>query len=377
MEAIGTNIYDKKVKAYNQMYECTLKEFYNLTCDILRNNDYQRTRVKSSSSIYSLLKDDLIQGCMIPPIVMAYTGNNIDMPIDLMSHEVREKLLILDGLQRSYTIWEIMQEVDSFKDKSFLDSTIIRIELYTKINRMGILYRMLTLNTGQTRMSTRHQIEIIYSDYIQNSPIENIQLIKETDKIQVKEIGQYKFRDVIEGFTSFLECDYLTLDRQDLLDQVKTLTSLGKKDQNIELFSDFLKTYNDFIIHINSLRPNDIHTDLTYQFGNNLINIFNKSQALTGFGAAMGIMQNREIINNFAEIREYISKIDADYIDDGCSILLSNLDTIRKKAKKIGNDQRLYFHYFFRKFFDKERDAFLNFEKSAIEEYKEYQRDVF
>ena len=339
MEAIGTNIYDKKVKAYNQMYECTLKEFYNLTCDILRNNDYQRTRVKSSSSIYSLLKDDLIQGCMIPPIVMAYTGNNIDMPIDLMSHEVREKLLILDGLQRSYTIWEIMQEVDSFKDKSFLDSTIIRIELYTKINRMGILYRMLTLNTGQTIMSTRHQIEIIYSDYIQNSPIENIQLIKETDKIQVKEIGQYKFRDVIEGFTSFLECDYLTLDRQDLLDQVKTLTSLGKKDQNIELFSDFLKTYNDFIVHINSLRPNDIHTDLTYQFGNNLINIFNKSQALTGFGAAMGIMQNREIINNFAEIREYISKIDADYIDDGCSILLSNLDTIRKKAKKIGNDQ--------------------------------------
>ncbi|MBR6774300.1 MAG: hypothetical protein IKM23_01105 [Bacteroidales bacterium] len=377
MEAIGTKIFDKKVNAYNQMYECSIKEYYELVKNILGNNEYQRRKVKSSSSIYSLLKEDLKQGCMIPPIVMAYVGEN-DSIIDLNSEETKKHLLILDGLQRSFAILDIVNDTQNLFDynESVLDLPI-RIELYTNINRMGILYRMLTLNTGQTRMSTRHQIEIIYSDYITHSPLSNIQLIKEVGNDTPKSIGQYKFRDVIEGFTSYIECDYLTLDRQDLLDQVKTLTKLRNETEGVELFTKYIDTYHKFVVKMNYFFPNKIEDICVSQFGSSVIEIFNKSQSLTGFGAAVGIMQEKGIINGFEIIQEYITKLYDENIKDGLETLLTNLDEIRRKAKKIGNDQRLYFHYLYRKLFDPEKDSFLDFSKSTIAAYKEYQRDVY
>lgn len=376
METVGAKIFDKKINAYNQMYECSIKEYYDLVRKILGNNEYQRRRVKSSSSIYSLLKEDLKQGCMIPPIVMAYIGENND-PINFNSDDTKKQLLILDGLQRSFAILDIVNETQGlFEDKSVLDLKI-RIELYTNINRMGILYRMLTLNTGQTRMSTRHQIEIIYSDYLTHSPLSNIQFFKEVDNDTLKSIGQYKFRDVIEGFTSYIECDYLTLDRQDLLEQVKTLTKLRNETEGAELFAKYIDTYHKFVVKMNDFFPNEINDICATQFGSSVIEIFNKSQSLTGFGAAVGIMQEKGIITNFEIIQEYITRLCNENIKEGLETLLKHLDEIRRKAKKIGNDQRLYFHYLYRKLFDPEKDSFLDFSKSTIAAYKEYQRDVY
>lgn len=379
MNPIGDKILDKKVNAFSQMYECTIEEYYGLVKDVLGNNDYQRKRVKSASSIYALLKDDLKQGCMIPPIVMAYTDPDNNVDIDFTSDNIKDKLLILDGLQRSFTILDIVNEISSnlFEDKKILQS-IIRIELYTGINRMGILYRMLTLNTGQTRMSTRHQIDIIYSDYLTNCPVNNVTLIREIDSaIKPMNLGEYKFRDVIEGFTSYLECDYLTLDRQDLLEQIKTLTKLRNENAEIELFNEFIDTYHKLVIKMNELYPGQLKDLCDSQFGETVIDIFNKSQSLTGFGSAIGIMQEREIIGGFQDIKNSIAEFNEDDIKDGLIKLLSYLEDIRKKAKKIGNDQRLFFHYLYRKFFDKEKDSFLKFSDSVIAAYREYQRDIY
>lgn len=97
-------------------------------------------------------------------------------------------------------------------DKQRVYSNKIRAEIYIGINKLGILYRMLTLNTGQTQMSTRHQIEIIYSDYV-DTDIEGIRLLREVDDQSPRRQGEYKFQDVIEGFTSFIQRDYLTMER--------------------------------------------------------------------------------------------------------------------------------------------------------------------
>lgn len=373
MKKIGSQFFDKKINAENQMMECTIKEYAELVSTILENNEYQRRRVKSASSIYSLLKEDLKHGCVIPPIVMAYTGDALDN-FDFSSVEFKNKLMILDGLQRSFSILDIVNDNDISSE--VLDIPI-RIELYTNINRMGILYRMLTLNTGQTRMSTRHQIEIIYSDYLNKCPISNVKFIKEVDDCSLTDIGQYKFRDVIEGFTSYIECDYLTLDRQDLLEQVKTLTKLQTEDTTTEIFSIFIDVYNKFVIKLNCLYSDQIDVAIKNPFGTNVIEIFNKSQSLTGFGAAIGLLQEKLIVTGLKQIESYIQEIIDTDISEGLKTLLYNLEEIRKKAKKIGNDQRLYFHYLYRKLFDPERDTFLSFSKSVIAAYKEYQRDVY
>ncbi len=169
----------------------------------MENNEFQRKRVKSSSSVYSLLKSDLQKGCLIPTIFLALEENTQEMTdneiIQLIQNK-KNKLIILDGLQRSYTICDLL---NSLKDQPLLIEKVkknpIRIELYTGINKIGILYRMLTLNTGQTPMSIRHQIEIIYSDYI-NQDISGVKLIRDIDEFCPYNNGEYNFSDVIEGF---------------------------------------------------------------------------------------------------------------------------------------------------------------------------------
>lgn len=55
-----------------------------------------------------------------------------------------------------------LREKEPHKETQFNENKLV--EIYFKINRFGNLYRMLTLNTGQTPMSLRHQIEILYGN---------------------------------------------------------------------------------------------------------------------------------------------------------------------------------------------------------------------
>jgi len=57
--------------------ELTVQEYIDLAKDIIHKNDFQRKRVSSAKSVYSLLKADLKRGCVIPPIVLALTSSPI------------------------------------------------------------------------------------------------------------------------------------------------------------------------------------------------------------------------------------------------------------------------------------------------------------
>lgn len=386
MEVLGKAIVDNRINARNYILEITLKEYYDLSKDILSNNEYQRRRVKSSSSVYSLLKEDLRKGCLMPPIVMAISeddGEDIDeRNINEIISNNKSKLIILDGLQRSYTIRDLIQEIANSEgtNKDSIYNNVIRIELYVGINKLGILYRMLTLNTGQTPMSTRHQIEIIYSDYA-DVDIDGIRLIREIDELSPKKMGEYKFRDVIEGFTSFLQRDYLTLERTDILDNIKSLEKLASIDSSNKLFEDFISVYHKFITKLNDLFPTDISYDeseneIERAFGNNVVTIFRKSQPLTGFGAAIGKLIDINALKSFEDVSSIIDKISFSEPNDTLKNLLLRLDKIRDKAKKIGNDQRLYFFYFYKKLFDNQSESYLCVEKAIVDAYNAYIRET-
>ena len=111
MRQIGEGIRDRRINADNYLIEVTLREYYELSGKILDNNEYQRRRVKSSSSIYSLLKEDLKKGCLMPPIVLALTKNLESKDIIDFIQEEQTHLLILDGLQRSFTIRDAVTEL--------------------------------------------------------------------------------------------------------------------------------------------------------------------------------------------------------------------------------------------------------------------------
>ena len=362
-----------------------IREYLEVAGNIIKNNEFQRKRVKNSSTVYALLKKDLRSNCTMPPIVLAIKAekmNHLLNPYDVDEEQIKslfkpENLIILDGLQRTYTILDLVDELKKENNIEVLNNVLdnsIRIEVYLGINKIGILYRMLTLNTGQTPMSIRHQIEMLYSDYAENS-IGEVRLLKETDSKSVKRIGEYQFRDVIEGFNSYLDRDELGISRNELLENIQNLEKLALENGTSDLFKDYILTYNDLIKKIDSfdigweVRKSEL--DINGVFGRSVLLIFTKSQVLSGFGAAIGKLKDSKVIDGFETVKHNVNNIKLSS-DINCTLdsvminLLTKLDNIKNRAKKIGVEQRMFFTYFFRELFNHNSDSYLDI-NAAIE----------
>ena len=391
MELIN-KIFDNRIQAFNLLFEISLDEYQTISQKIIDKNEFQRRRVKSSSTVYNLLKKDLAVGCIIPPIVLALSNNKIDYKItaetepELVIKKIKdsyENLIILDGLQRTYTIRDLFKEVESNGDIDLLEKLKIkkiRIEIYVGINKLGILYRMLTLNTGQTPMSMRHQIEILYSDYLEED-INGIKLLAESDDRMPKKDGEYKFKEIIEGFNSYLDRDYLPINRNDVLENIESLEKLSEENQGNDLFQEYLKTFHKLSKTLINKSDNweydedNMDKKLSSQpFGKNARKIFTKPQVMTGFGSAIGKLVDFKSIADINSCEPLIEKIVIENPTLTFNNLVSKLDSIRTIAKKIGNDQRMFFHFLFRELFDIKGDAYLNLNKAVEEAYTTYIR---
>ena len=376
-------IHDSRIDADNYSLVMTMGEYYDLVKDCLDDNEYQRKRVRNSSSFYSLLKKDLIKGCIMPPIVLALCEPlPSDCDIRSVIKTYSSKLKILDGLQRSYTIKEIVKEYTNslWNDSNPLDNKM-RVEIYVGIDKLGILYRMLTLNAGQTPMTARHQIEIIYSDYKESCDIPGVHFLTEAEGGSPCDLGEYKFRDVVEGFTSFLQKDYLTLDRREILENARDLERIASFASDKNLFYNFVNIYHHFVYKMNLIDNYertgwDLETrcDLAAApYATSFMKLFNKSQSLTGFGCALAVMKDEGKFYDLKDLHKDIDSIIPSSVSCGFDAIIGILDWIRKNAKKIGNDQREYFYLFFLSFFDYKSSTRLNFKDSvdrAFEHFK-------
>lgn len=100
--------FDKKINALNVSLVMSIKDYVSPGKEIATKNEFQRARVRRSSSVYKLLRSDLKIGCLMPPIVLAVRTEVIKQPIlnpqDIKDDEIisllkAENLIILDCLQ--------------------------------------------------------------------------------------------------------------------------------------------------------------------------------------------------------------------------------------------------------------------------------------
>lgn len=110
----------------NLYVETTFGEYLSFADKIIKNNELQRKRVKTSKSVYALLKDDLKKGCVMPPLVLAVTQRDVIDAEEVEADELLEYIkdntddvLILDGLQRTYTLIDARSEMEK-EDKELL-----------------------------------------------------------------------------------------------------------------------------------------------------------------------------------------------------------------------------------------------------------------
>lgn len=390
---IMSKIYDQRINSRNVYVESSFGEYLKFAKKIIHNNELQRKRVKTSKTIYSLLKSDLQQGCIMPPLVLALTEigvMNFENPDEekLLAYiiENSENVLILDGLQRTYTLIDADEEMKlkgENKYEQFLNNKL-RLEIYVEINKFGILYRMLTLNTGQTPMSARHQLEMLYSNML-GTEIDGVKLITDKEGKADPDENEFIFKNAIEGFNSYMNRNELPLDRQDILDNVKVLEHMAGENISEDLFKDFLETYIKIFTTLRKITENHVITEEDLQeyqigespFGKKASKIFSSSQALTGFGAAVGKMKDLKLIKSLTDIVGMLEKLEES--NEGYTWMMEmlvKLDTIKSSSKKIGNAQRMFFQYFFRELFNTESDSYLSLEDAVQNGYKKYYSQV-
>jgi len=397
---------DKRIKASNVMIELTIENYLSVARKVIDDNDYQRKKV-IKSGIKAQLKSDLLRGCTIPPIVLAIKESSISKTLDFETFEnenfvkqefKKNNLLILDGLQRTYVMKEIEEDYhkisqqDVFKSPGEKATEIekynnffnnkIRCEIYVGLSKLGILYRMLTLNTGQTTMSTRHLMEILYLDYLEMD-FNGITLIRDKDnKPAGSNPNEFSFKDVLDGYYSFIEGKEVPIPRADILDNIHTLKQLDRTNEEKEDFQMFLNFFHTLLLKIIEISEDFQFDSEEYQipelqlsaapFGKSAFSIFKKSQALTGLGAAINnLKRNRDITVDklFKDIINIkISDNTTGY--ESFKLINKHFDFIRNNSKKVGNDQRFYFKILFKNLFDPESDYHLKFDMAQENAFK-------
>ncbi len=188
--------------------------------------------------------------------------------------------------------------------------------------------------------------------------------------------SEYSFKTILDGFNSYLEKDEGLIERTEILDNIKTLDVIKTEEINKDLFKDFLITYKYLLDTLNE-KSNSWEYDRanvddqalklnTNPFGKSIIDIFKKSQVLTGFGAAIGHIKEIKGIG-LEDFHKLIPNIYAENDEWNSALchLLKHLDLIKERSKKIGNDQRYFFKFFFRGLLNPDSDQYLNFNKSS------------
>lgn len=386
---IASILKDGRINAENYLIEISIGEYLDLARDVVKNNEFQRKRVSSSKTVYSLLKNDILQGCVIPPIVLALTSSgkieltDENLPSVLKSQQ--KNLMILDGLQRTHSFMDLEDDLGKRADENALADyrmLPIRCEIYVGINRIGILYRMLTLNTGQTPMSLRQQIEMLYLDYAKQE-IDGVVLAREADGTRAKDTNVYNFKEVIEGFNCYLERNELPLERADLLENIRSLEKLSQENSGQDLFKEYIKSFHVFVVRAIHLTEDTQLDDRTSPegsvWGRTAKQIFKKQQSLAGFGAAIGKLRDNQIVAGFSGVSDATSSITLG-CDNAESFLFEFNKAMRwisENTKKIGNAQRMYFQYYFRELFNPQGDGFQSLFGSIDLALQKYKSQVF
>lgn len=212
--------------------------------------DYQRNPLRAS--FYARLESDIISGCIMPPLTIAFNLQyNKDAHINeeiLLSS--LDKAFVLDGIQRLNTLARIYAK-DGFEPSRPVYLNILICESMDRL-----LYRMITLNNGQRPMTARHQIEILAGNIFN---FDDLPILTVTEK-QIK--GAKKRSEdtimskevVIKGYLAFISHS-INIDNQKIIE--------SKMDELIAeqiMESDISKRkteYSDVISFINNALNNE------------------------------------------------------------------------------------------------------------------------
>lgn len=207
-------IKDDRSNCWSAMTKITVSEYLELVDDAHKNRgglEGQRDVLKSTTAkrIRERMISDIAKGALLPPVVLG-----VVMPPDefvkitpstdvvklLKSGGNGGQLSIIDGMQRTASIKEALEENPNISDNE------MRVEFWVTDNVRAMIYRMLVLNTGQIPWTVARQLEVIYGPLIEEirQNVEGIEKVADSDNRSRRVgAGQYAAKDLAELYIAF------------------------------------------------------------------------------------------------------------------------------------------------------------------------------
>ncbi|SFX51719.1 hypothetical protein [Marinospirillum alkaliphilum] len=198
---VFTSDLDKVIDSYVAMgqatYKVVLDELYPLI------NKFEAQRKLQDKKFYKRLQRDIVEGCIMPPITIAFVDkeeNDLTKVSDFESFVNKNitSCYILDGMQRLNTLNSASVESE------FDEGRIAYINIIVASSQDKLLYRMITLNNGQKPMTPRHQIEILTAEMFDFSGLENMSVQTEKERADKVVRGAFNLGDISRGYLAFL-----------------------------------------------------------------------------------------------------------------------------------------------------------------------------
>jgi len=312
------SVIKSKVLSTKSNYDYSLTHIYPL----INKLGIQRNIL--NKSFYIRLENDIIKGCIMPPLTLAIVGlenkDNINTEDEtdfttFIENNI-DKIFVLDGIQRLNTLKKASETLE-FSSENRKEQTIYyNIILCDSMNEL--LYRMITLNNGQQAMSVKHQIEILTQNLIN---LKSLEIEVQTEKERKEKIDKNAFSqsDLTLAFLAFL-AQSINIDNQKIIDTKMNEILINKVIEN-EIINSNLEFY-DVINNIIA----------KYSSDNVAFKWFNNKNNLIGF--SVGIHKSYSI---FKEVSLENFVLSLNYFEDAFkSLKVSKIkvSTIRRKLAK-------------------------------------------
>ena len=205
-QVIGRTV-DQRTNANVVYCKCSVGKYLELIGSNFSSFTIQRK--KETHRAYSRLKKDLKNGALVPSITLAIKHHLVPDAIAMLNDaDALPKFLskvgsvdILDGLQRTYIMKEILDEGHAFSpDQELL------LEYWLEPDMGRLIYRMIILNAGQKAMSMRHQIELLFMSMKETvaERIEGIDIFLERDVDKRDSPEKYSLGVLASAYQSFM-----------------------------------------------------------------------------------------------------------------------------------------------------------------------------
>ncbi|WP_375263524.1 hypothetical protein [Palleronia sp.] len=168
---------------------------------------FDEQRKLQRPKFYERLKGDIVDGCIMPPITLAFVHDDVqsidtvEKALQFLNENIQEGY-ILDGMQRLNTL-KAASEYDNFCATRPIYMNVIIASKYDLL-----LYRMITLNNGQRPMTVRHQVEMLTGNLLKkllaDQALKSIDIISEKDTQLTSPRGAFKLSDISAAYLAFL-----------------------------------------------------------------------------------------------------------------------------------------------------------------------------